>query len=133
MVALTTTTLAVLAMAIILVGWIVYGIFNVVSGRASVGSEIELAPNRKEYYDDETLEGPRLQRVQFWGVVLLFIIVVSLPLYWVLEPSRQAGAQEMPPRILRPAPGSPSPCATGSPSGRRGHRRRDKSRPLLRR
>jgi mono/diheme cytochrome c family protein len=94
MVALTTTTLAVLAMAIILVGWIVYGIFNVVSGRASVGSEIELAPNRKEYYDDETLEGPRLQRVQFWGVVLLFIIVVSLPLYWVLEPSRQAGAQE---------------------------------------
>ena len=33
MVALTTTTLAVLAFAIILVGWIVYGIFNVVSGR----------------------------------------------------------------------------------------------------
>jgi len=94
MLALTTTSLAVLALAVIIVGWIVYGIFNVIGGRAEVGSELELAPNRKEYYDDETLEGPRLQRVQLIGVILLFIIVVALPLYWVLEPSRQAGAQE---------------------------------------
>ena len=94
MVALTTTTLAVLAFAIILVGWIVYGIFNVVSGRAEVGSEVELAANRKPYLDDEQLEGPRLERVQLYGVLLLFVTVVALPLYWVLEPSRQAGAQE---------------------------------------
>jgi len=94
MVALTTTTLAVLAFATILVGWIVYGIFNVVSGRAEAGSEVELAANRKPYLDDEQLEGPRLERVQLYGVLLLFIVVVSLPLYWVFEPSRQAGAQE---------------------------------------
>jgi mono/diheme cytochrome c family protein len=94
MLALTTTTLAVIALAVILVGWIVYGIFNIVGGRAEVGSELELAPNRKPYFDDETLEGPRLVRVQLIGVILLFIVVVSLPLYWVLEPNRQAGAQE---------------------------------------
>ncbi len=55
---------------------------------------IELAPNRKQYYDDETLEGPRLERLQLWGVLLLLVSVVGLPLYWVLEPGRQAGAEE---------------------------------------
>ncbi len=90
--ATTTTTIAVIGLVIITVGWIVYGIFNVVGGRKEVGSEIELAANRKPYFDDETLEGPRLERVQLIGVLLLAVIVVALPLYWVFEPSRQAGA-----------------------------------------
>jgi mono/diheme cytochrome c family protein len=94
MVGVTTTTIALIGLAIILAGWIVYGIFNVVGGRKEVGSEIELAPNRKKYYDDETLEGPRLERVQLYGVLLLAVIVVGLPLYWVFEPDRQAGAEE---------------------------------------
>ncbi len=92
--ALTTTTIGVIGLVIILGGWIIYGLFNVFAGRREVGSELELAANRKEYYDDETLEGPRLERVQLLGVVMLAIIVVALPLYWVFEPSRQAGAQE---------------------------------------
>ena len=96
MIALTTTTIATLALAVILIGWVVYGIFNVVGGRKEVGSEIELAANRKPYYDDETLEGPHLERVQFYGVLMLLVIVIGLPLYWVLEPSRQAGAVEIP-------------------------------------
>jgi mono/diheme cytochrome c family protein len=94
LVALTTTTIGIIGLVIIVAGWIIYGLFNVAAGRKEVGSEIELAPNRKPYYDDETLEGPRLERVQLWGVVLLVVIVVALPLYWVFEPSRQAGAQE---------------------------------------
>ena len=94
MVALTTTTIGVIGLVIIVAGWIIYGLFNVVAGRKEAGSEIELAANLKPYYDDETLEGPRLERVQFWGVVLLAVIVIALPLYWVFEPSRQAGAQE---------------------------------------
>jgi mono/diheme cytochrome c family protein len=91
---LTTTTIGVIGLVIITAGWILYGLFNIVGGRREVGSEIELAANRKEYYDDETLEGPRLERVQLLGVIMLAIIVVALPLYWVFEPSRQAGAQE---------------------------------------
>ncbi len=94
LIGLTTTTIGVIGLAIIAIGWIVYGLFNVVGGRREVGSEVELAANRKEYYDDETLEGPRLERVQLMGVILLGIIVIALPLYWVFEPSRQAGAQE---------------------------------------
>jgi mono/diheme cytochrome c family protein len=92
--ALTTTSIGVIGLVIITGGWIVYGLFNVVAGRREVGAEIELAANRKEYYDDETLEGPRLERVQLLGVIMLAIIVVALPLYWIFEPSRQAGAQE---------------------------------------
>jgi mono/diheme cytochrome c family protein len=94
LIALTTTTIGIIGLVIVVAGWIIYGLFNVAAGRKEAGSEIELAPNRKPYYDDETLEGPRLERVQLWGVVLLVIIVVALPLYWVFEPSRQAGAQE---------------------------------------
>jgi len=94
LIGLTTTTIGVIGLVVILGGWLVYGLFNVVSGRREVGAEIELAANRKEYYDDETLEGPRLERVQLIGVIMLGIIVVALPLYWVLEPDRQAGAQE---------------------------------------
>jgi mono/diheme cytochrome c family protein len=94
LIGLTTTTIGVIGLVVICAGWLLYAAFNVFGGRDEVGSEIELAPNRKEYYDDETLEGPRLERVQLWGVVLLGIIVVALPLYWVFEPSRQAGAQE---------------------------------------
>lgn len=88
----TTTTIASISLVIICVGWVIYGIFNVVAGRKEVGSEVELAANRKEYYDDETLEGSRLERVQFFGVVLLVLIVIGLPVVWILEPGRQDGA-----------------------------------------
>ena len=92
MLATTTTSLAYLIFAITAVGWIVYFVLNKSSARAELGSEIELAPNRKPYYDDETLEGPRLERMQMLGVLLLAVSVIGLPLYWIFEPDRQAGA-----------------------------------------
>lgn len=93
MVASTSTSIAWIILLISLVGWIIYAIFNVRAGREEVGSEIELAANRKPYYDDEVLEGSRLERVQFIGVLFLAVITVALPLYWILEPNRQADAQ----------------------------------------
>ena len=46
-----------------LVATIVYVLVNVrFAGKAEVGSEIELAANRKPYLDDEELEGPKLDR-----------------------------------------------------------------------
>jgi len=94
MVAVTTTSIAAFAFAVILIGFIIYALFNVRAGREEIGSEIELAANRKVYYDDETLEGPRLERMQLLGVLLLLVSVIGLPFYWILEPARQAGAQE---------------------------------------
>lgn len=92
--AFTPTNVAWILALIVLVAWIVYALFNNRAARPELGSEIELAANRKPYLSDEQLEGPRLERVQLLGVLFLAIIAVGLPLYWVFEPHRQAGAVE---------------------------------------
>ncbi len=92
MLAASTTAIGWVILTITVLGWVVYYFANRRSAQAELGSEVELAPNRKPYYDDETLEGKRLERVQVFGVLLLALIVIILPLYWVFEPSRQAGA-----------------------------------------
>jgi mono/diheme cytochrome c family protein len=74
------------------IGFVWYVASNIRAGRAEVAAEIELAPNRKPYYDDEGLEGPRLTRALSTGLVLLGVVAVGLPLYWLNEPSRQEGA-----------------------------------------
>jgi len=94
MIALTSTSIAWLLFAIILGGWVVYAVLNLRQSHDELGSEVEMAPNRKPYYDDEELEGPRLTRVLGIGVILLVIIVIGLPPYWILEPARLAGAQD---------------------------------------
>ena len=94
MIALASTSIAWLIVVVLLIGWLVYAVFNARAARKELGSELELAPNRKPYYDDEDLEGRHLELVQFIGVLLLIVIVIGLPLYWVFEPSRQAGARE---------------------------------------
>ena len=95
MFASTTTTIAWILLLLFVAGWVLYAIFNARQVRPEVGSEIELAANRRQYYDDEVLEGPKLERTQLIGILFLIIITISLPLYWVLEPGRQAGAREM--------------------------------------
>ncbi len=92
MIALATTAIGWVILVVSLIGWVAYYFANRNSARRELGSEVELAPNRRPYYDDETLEGPRLIRVQLIGVLLLVTMVIGLPLYWVLEPGRQAGA-----------------------------------------
>lgn len=94
MLALSTTAIAGIIFFVIVLGWIVYALMNQGAARRELGSEIELAANRKPYYSDEELEGKRLELVQFLGVILLVIITIGLPLYWVFEPTRQAGAVE---------------------------------------
>lgn len=94
MIALNTTAVAWVIFAVVTLGWITYYFLNNASARKELGSEIEMAPNRKPYYDDETLEGRRLERMQFLGVILLATMVIGLPVYWILEPDRQAGAQD---------------------------------------
>ena len=94
MIALTTTSIAWILFTVILVGWLVYAFLNLRQSHDELGSELELAANRKKFHDDEVLEGERLTRVLGIGVVLLVVIVIGLPLYWILEPARMAGAQD---------------------------------------
>jgi mono/diheme cytochrome c family protein len=75
-----------------LIAFVIYVAVNVRQGRPEVGSEVELAANRKPYFDDEGLEGPRLQRSLVTAFLLLGVCAIGLPLYWLAEPSRQEGA-----------------------------------------
>ena len=77
---------------IVFVGFCAAFIWNMFRARHELGSEIELAPNRKEYYADEQLEGERLDRSLSFALVLLTLLAVTLPFYWIAEPGRQEGA-----------------------------------------
>lgn len=71
-----------------------YAWINVRQGRAEIGSEIELAANRKPYYSDEELEGKKLDRTLTVGLIGMFVVAIALPLYGIAEPGRQAGARK---------------------------------------
>jgi mono/diheme cytochrome c family protein len=78
--------------AVVVIG----GVFLVWSqmrkGRKEAGSEIVLAANRGPGQTDEELEGPRLN-LALWGAFGLMIVVgLALPIYWLAEGGRQAGA-----------------------------------------
>jgi mono/diheme cytochrome c family protein len=45
--------------------------------------------NLAPYYDDETLEGPKLERVLGAAVIFSAVLAAALPGYWLLEPHRQ--------------------------------------------
>jgi cytochrome c553 len=90
----TVTVVGAVIASIILIGFVIYVISNVHGGRPEAGSEMELAPNRKPYYDDDELETNKLNRTLRWALIALIIVGVGLPLYWLNEPSRQSGAVE---------------------------------------
>ena len=43
---------------------------------------------------DEVLEGPRLERVQIWGVLSVLSLAIFIPAYWLPETQRQEHFQE---------------------------------------
>ena len=60
MFAVATWGFALVLGVVLLIAWVVYVAINVFGKRArqEVGAELELAPNRKPYYDDEVARGP---------------------------------------------------------------------------
>lgn len=50
--------------------------------------------NRTEFLEDDDLEGRRLERSLGWSLVFVVVIALSLPLYFLFEPSRQSSAEE---------------------------------------
>ena len=80
--------------ALVLIAFVALFIRNIMAARPELGSEIELAANRKEYLSDEELEGTKLDRSLTFALAMLAILAVALPLYWLAEPGRQDGAVE---------------------------------------
>jgi mono/diheme cytochrome c family protein len=90
----TVKTIGATIAVLVGIGAVVFLVANLRSARPEIGSEIELAPNRKPYLNDEELETTRLNRTLRWALVLLIICSVGVPLYWLAEPGRQSGAIE---------------------------------------
>jgi mono/diheme cytochrome c family protein len=70
-------------------------IYFVVENRVTKQSNVDSflnAPNRKAAPDDDVFEGPRLDRWLSWALVLMTIVAISVPLYWLGEVGRQEGA-----------------------------------------
>jgi mono/diheme cytochrome c family protein len=78
--------------ALTVVAFVALWIRNIYQSRAELGAEVEVAPNRRPYLPDEELEGTKLDRSLTFALVLLAIVGVGLPLYWLAEPGRQDGA-----------------------------------------
>jgi mono/diheme cytochrome c family protein len=78
--------------ALVLIAFVALFLRNIQSAKPELGSEIELAPNRKPYLSDEELEGTKLDKSLTFALVMLAILAVALPLYWLAEPGRQDGA-----------------------------------------
>jgi mono/diheme cytochrome c family protein len=76
------------------IGFVAYLIANLRAAKPELGSEIELAANRKPYFDDMELETSRLDRSLVFALSMLAIVAVALPVYWLAEPARITNAQE---------------------------------------
>lgn len=71
---------------------LVYGLASMRAGHYAAGAEVATAPNRKPYYDNQTLETTRLNRMLTISFAALAGISIVLPLYWLTEPGRKANA-----------------------------------------
>jgi mono/diheme cytochrome c family protein len=77
-----------------ILGFVVYILINIRQGKKEVGSEVELAANRKPYLPDDQLETKKLERSLLFALGMLGLIAVGLPFYWLREPARQANADD---------------------------------------
>jgi mono/diheme cytochrome c family protein len=91
----TAQKLGTLFAIALVIGWLVFMLAHVRRGAVKAGDEIATAPNRKPYYDDEGLEGPKLERALTMALLLLVIIGIGLPLYWINETRRENGAKKL--------------------------------------
>jgi mono/diheme cytochrome c family protein len=90
--ATTQQHLAIAFVVALTVGWAFFLLLSVKKSGESAGDEALTAPNRRPYFDDESLEGPRLERAQKAALAMLIVVVFGLPMYWLREPGRQTNA-----------------------------------------
>ena len=88
----TQQKLGIVIGVVLVLGWLGYLITHLMKAGAPPGAEIELAPNRKPYYDDDKLETRKLDAALGVALLLTAVSAVGLPAYWVMESNRQINA-----------------------------------------
>ena len=88
----TQQKVGVIIGAVLVVAWLGYLITHLMKAGAPPGAEIELAPNRKPYFDDDKLETKKLDSALGMALLLTAVSAVGLPAYWVMEAGRQTNA-----------------------------------------
>lgn len=79
---------------LLLVNAIAVVVFVAVAVLGSRGKKPAPPANMVEYYDDQIMEGPKLERFLGAAVIFSAILAASLPVYWLLEPNRQEKMNE---------------------------------------
>ncbi len=83
------------ALVLLVAALVVWAVYVVLENRRTPADTVQSflnAANRKSAPDDEVFEGPRLDRWLGWALVSMTLVALSLPLYWLNEPSREVGA-----------------------------------------
>lgn len=88
----TQQKVGVIIGAVLVVSWLGYLITHLMKAGPPPGAEIELAPNRKPYFDDDKLETKKLDSALGVALLLTAVSAVGLPAYWVMEAGRQTNA-----------------------------------------
>lgn len=88
----TQRAVALVVLVLAIAAWAVYVFLENRRSTTDIVQSFLNAPNRKVAPDDEVFEGPRLDRWLGWALISMTIVALSLPLYWLNEPSRENGA-----------------------------------------
>jgi mono/diheme cytochrome c family protein len=74
---------------IIAVAFLIYFLIKTILSPRSQREDGNKSPaNLTPFLPDEDLEGRRLERVQGWALIFAAVVAVSLPIYWLREPTR---------------------------------------------
>ena len=67
----TQRTIGLVLAVVVMIGMLIYLLFNFRIGKKEVGSEIDLAANRVPYADDDELETRILDKALGWSFILI--------------------------------------------------------------
>lgn len=84
--------LALVVAIVAIVGWLVFVVLENRRTPTALAEQYLDAPNRALAPDDDVFEGPRLDRFLGWGLILMAIVAIGLPIYWLAEVGRQTGS-----------------------------------------
>lgn len=74
---------------IVAVAFLIYFLIKSILSPRSQREDGDKSPaNLTPFLPDEDLEGRRLERVQGWALIFAAVVAVSLPIYWLREPTR---------------------------------------------